>query len=437
MSEVARMLEPINVMARDPVRFGSGAGLVLAFEVGFEDLRCGLVDANGRCVCDMPADPDPAQLVHPPHFLLDRMHRLAVQVLERAFDEQRLTDDDGALALLGATVAWPFAVGRDGVAHGHTFLNREWRTMRLARRVSAMLRGPFENTERVDGLNAAHAAVVALAFDLTRGRTGEPPGQHSSIIMAIRLQGGIGAGTMKVAKHHPRNPDNAPTRLAFVESSLIVGTAGFAGEVAHLPISDSMIDSINADRPDGLAPMSRSECSCGQSDHLEGVASARALMHRLIASGYKLDLSQANAPQVTALLEHPDEVVARALHDIGRLVGRALASPILMLDPARITLTGYLARDSVVDGIVREQHSWSTSVSSSVKVQAIPGGPNAPVELRGAALAMFRRRLYHDLSQLASETGREKLFVRFSRHDLNLLRLQDERSAHVGAPNAY
>lgn len=252
--------------------------------------------------------------------------------------------------------------------------------------------------------------------------------------MAIRLQGGIGAGTMKVAKHNPRDADNGPSRLAFLDSSLIVGTAGFAGEIAHLPISDSIIDSINADRPDGLAPMNRSDCSCGQPDHLEGVASARALMHRLIDSGYELDLGQANAPQVTALLEQPDVVVTRALHDIGRLIGRALASPILMLDPARITLTGYLARDTVVEGIVREQHSWSTSVSSSVKVQALSGGPLEPVELRGAALAMFRRRLYRDLPQLMSEQGREQLFVRFARHELNQLRLQDQRSGRA-APN--
>lgn len=429
MTDVARSLEPAKVIAREPVRFGSGAGLVLAFEVGYEDVRGGLVDANGVCVCDSTAEPDPAQLARAPHVLLDRLRGVAVDVLEQALENNELIGDDGCLALLGATVAWPFPLGRDGFAHGHSFVDREWRTVSLSRRVSATLRGPFESLDRVDGLNAAHAAVVALAFDLTRSRADEAPGKHSEIIMAIRLQGGIGAGTMKVARHSPRDKDQARSRLSFLDSSLIVGTSGFAGELAHLPISNSIVDSINADRPRGLEKLSRWQCSCGQPDHLEGFASGRALMHRLIASGYNLNLERPNARQVTAILENSDVVVTRALHDIGRLVGRGLASPILMFDPASITLTGYLARSTVVDGITREQHSWATGVSNNVEIRALQSGTNQFVELRGAALAMFRRCLYHDLPQLLSADARAQLFARFSYRELGELRMHNQYSA--------
>jgi hypothetical protein len=408
MTAVAKALEPVAIIRRDPLRFGSGAGLVLSFEVGFEDIRGALVDANGTPFAAGLAKPDPSQLAGPPRLLLSRLRTLALQILEAGFREAELTDANGCLPLLGATVAWPTAVGRDGYAHGHAFEDKEWHAVPLNRRIGVTLGGPFEDLSRVDGINAANAAVLAIAFDLTRSRTGGPIGEHSEIAMVVRLQGGISAGTMHIAPHRPGDP------LAFVASRLIVGTNGFAGELGHLPVSASVIDNVNADRPKGLAPVMDWECSCRQRGHLEGLASARALMRRLSESNYDLVLDDPNGPQVTRLLDKPDEVLWRALHDTGRLIGRALASPILMLDPASITLTGYLAREAVVAGVTREQHTWSTGVSNSVKIGYLDGNANDLVEVRGAALAMFRRRLYSNMHKICNSAQREQLIFTLS-----------------------
>jgi len=411
MSMVARELEPVAVIRRDPLRFGSGSGLVLSFEVGVEDLRGALVDANGGTFCDRSADADPTQLGGDPSHLLDRLKALARQILEAGFtfidaDGNKLTDSDGCLPLIGTTVAWPAPVGRDGFAHGHAFADKQWHAVPLSRRVGATLGGPFEDLRRVDGINAANAAVMAVVFDRTRLRSGESETAHSEIAMVVRLQGGISAGTMQIARHRPGQP------LAFIKSRLVVGTNGFAGELGHLPISTSIRESINADRPRRLAEISDWWCSCQQRGHLEGLASVRALMQRLRqSSGYEIEVDAPMGPQITKLLENPDEVLGRALHDVGRLIGGALASPILMLDPASITLSGYLALDSVVDGVRREQHTWSTGVSNSVTIDRLDGTANELVEVRGAALAMFRRQLYRDMSKLIDPDKRARLTV--------------------------
>lgn len=408
MTAVAKALEPAAIIKRNPLRFGSGAGLVLAFEIGFEDIRGALVDANGTPFAAHLADPDPSQLAGPPRLLLSRLRTLALQILDAGFREQELTDENGCLPLLGTIAAWPTAVGRDGYAHGPAFEDKEWHAVPLDRRIGVTLGGPFEDLSRVDGMNAANAAVLAVTFDLTRSRTGGPASEHSEIAMVVRLQGAISAGTVHVAPYRPGEP------LAFIASRLIVGTNGFAGELGHLPISASVIDIVNADRPKGLTPIRNWECSCRQRGHLEGLASGRALMRRLRESNYDLVLDDPNGPQVTRLLDKPDDVLRRALHDIGRLLGRSLASPILMLDPASITLTGYLAREALVSGVAREQHTWSAGVSNSVKIGYLDSDANALVEVRGAALAMFRRRLYSNMNNLFDSARRERLIIRLS-----------------------
>jgi hypothetical protein len=243
---------------------------------------------------------------------------------------------------------------------------------------------------------------MALAFDRTRARWQElRAGEHSEIEMVVRLQGGISAGSMQVGRHLPGAP------LAFLRSRLIVGTKGFAGELGHLPMSASVIRSVNEHRPRGLVAIKNWKCSCGQDDHLEGLASARALLRRLRASKYPVEADGSIGAQITRLA--PDEALVRARHDIGRLLGRALASPILMLDPARITITGYLAHEDVVKGIEQEHHRWDAAVSSSVKIAFLEGDANVLVERRGAALAMFRRKLYRNMYKLCDHDLRSQL----------------------------
>jgi len=296
------------------------------------------------------------------------------------------------------------------------FADQAWREVPLAHHVSAALGGFFEDPARVDALNAAHAAVLAITFDRTRARwRQEHEDQHSTIAMVVRLQGGISAGTIQVARHIPRG------ELAFLTSRLLVGTKGFAGELAHLPISASVVQSINKDRPRGLAPISNWECSCGQHGHLEGMASARALLRRLQQSNYPLRKDGPIGRQISGFADTPDAVLRHAYRDIGRLLGRGLASPILMLDPANITISGYLACQNVVDGITQEHHRWDAGIPSSVTIDFLDGNDNLLVERRGAALAMFRQKLFRQMHVVANSRLRQTIITPLARDYLHTL----------------
>lgn len=74
-----------------------------------------------------------------------------------------------------------------------------------------------------------------------------------------------------------------------------------------------------------------------------------------------------------ALEGEPDDVQIAAVTDVGRLIGRALAGPILMLDPYRITITGSLATSYLVDGVSRERDMWANAIKDSVKVEPREG----------------------------------------------------------------
>jgi predicted NBD/HSP70 family sugar kinase len=411
MTTVAAKLGPPRVLERETASFGPGAGLMVAVGVGTENIRAALVDANGDLHCKDEAAPDRGQLSEPPVYILRRLRTLVLSVLENALDNKALIDSKGSLSLVGLAVAWPGPIQRDGYARTVIFEDPEWQTVPLAQRVSASLGGPFGNAALVDCINGANAAVASIAFDRPR-RVEDRQRPHSETIMAVRIGGVVGAGTMRVPRWavdgtHP-----------FLSSQLFVGTNGHAGELGHFPIAESAVRSVNAQRPHRLAPLASRDCSCGKRGHLEGFIGAGAVADRLAHSGYRIDLTRSLGPQLDPLLDTPDEVVGRALHDVGRLLGKALASPVLMLDPASITLTGYFARREVISGIRGEQALLSSGFATGVDVGELPGGPSPFVEVRGAALLRLRRLVYRDLVCLTDETRRQRLLTEFGRHEL-------------------
>jgi predicted NBD/HSP70 family sugar kinase len=412
MTSVAAELESVRVLARSPARFGSGAGLVLSVSVGSETAHAAMVDVNGAVHASVHAEPDPHQLRGPPSKLVSRIRAVARESLSRAVNDPSLVMDDDAVALLGVTVALPTALDRDGYVHGHTFDDKEWQAVPVVDRVRSVLGGVIGERAYIDAMNDANAAVLAVAFDTARNRAHGPRDPHSEVLMTVRLGGGIGAGTMQLARYAPE------ADFALNRSRLVVGTSGLAGELGHLPIGRSDVQNINAHRPSGLAPVGDWECSCRQRGHLEGIASVRALIRRLQNSGYPVDPRSAVGPQLTRLLDSPDERIKRALHDTGRLVGGALASPILMLDPKRITLTGYLARKEVAAGVAREQHIWSTGVANNVEVVVLNGEANENVEIRGAAIGLLRRRVHTQLTSLVDADRRSRLMLSVSKADV-------------------
>lgn len=430
---VVKRLEARRILARKPLRFGPGL-LTLSIAAGSETMRGALVDANGVCHHGFALEPDHEQLgTHKqpaePAILLNRLREVAVCVLESAIADPMLVDNAGCLRLLEATVAWPTAIDRGGKAFGHVLKHRDWHGDTLRGFTAAALGGPFVLPDRIDQINNANAVALGVCFDLTRGRTGEPDGKYSETILAIRVGGGVGAGTVKVLPHKT-------SRLAFVDSRLIAGSNGLAGELGHLPISGSVVANINAERGALGAISSKWECSCGRNGHLESMTGARALMRRLKATDYTFDEHAAIGPQIDKLFQDPasaasattpapNAILTRSLEDTGRLLGRALASPILMLNPEKIVLAGYLARPEVVRGINMEESMWSTGVTNSVTVEYISGTRNGfddndYADVRGAALAVFRRRFYRHIDTHAADpTWWDRLGFTFTPADLS------------------
>lgn len=415
MTTAAARLVPRGVLERGSARFGPGAGLVLAAGVGTENIRAALVDANGQLHCKQEAPPDRRQLSETPEYLLRRLRELTLSVLEEGLTHEPIAGKAAKVQLLGAVVAWPGPIQRDGYARGAVFSDPEWQTVPLIQRLSAALGGPFADRSLVDSINGANAAVASIAFD--RARLDESRRRrHSEVAMAVRIGGVVGAGTMRIPRWSPDG------QHPFLRSQLLVGTNGHAGELGHFPIGESAVKLINAHRPPRLAPLVPRECSCGRRGHLEGLIGAVALANRLSQSGYPIDATQSLGPQLDPLVRNPDEVVGRALQDLGRLLGQALASPILMMDPANITLTGYFARPEIISGIRGEQALLSSGFSTSVDINELSADLNPFVEVRGAALLRFRRLVYRDLTSLTDRSKWERLLTTIGRDELGAMR---------------
>jgi len=251
-----------------------------------------------------------------------------------------------------------------------------------------------------NALNDANAAALAIAFDESRRRADEPPDQHWRVAMVVRIGGGLGASTILLAPHDPAH-------LSFRRSTLISGTDGLAGELGHLSIDRSIVRERNkANGFSDLAPIDyeHAQCSCRAKHHLEAFASGRAYVDRLQASGYQIaDDSRPQRGLIrSALTTDLDPLQEQALKDVGRIVARALASPILMLDPHSITLTGSLAIDAVLEGIRAERNTWLNAAGRSVSLTA---KPDPFVGVRGAALAVIRRSVYRSYLEGKSWDG--------------------------------
>jgi predicted NBD/HSP70 family sugar kinase len=147
-------------------------------------------------------------------------------------------------------------------------------------------------------------------------------------------------------------------------------------------------------------------CSCGQTGHLGALASGTAWLRRMTASGISVDpllegSLRTEESQTGAFLDNVrDPRMIYALEDIGRLIGRALAAPILLLDPHSITLTGSFAVEHVRKGLESEREMLRHVFGDAVVVQTAPRDQSYRyIGVRGAALAVIRRRVYRKLNE--------------------------------------
>jgi predicted NBD/HSP70 family sugar kinase len=411
ITSVLRRMGAHQVLVRDgerePVRFGPGAGLALGISVGAQSIRAGLVDANADVHCLHTVDSLPGQLDLPADRLLDRIADAAHVALAKGLDDDRLKVND-KLPLLGLAVAWPSAIDREKRPMGFVLTHRSWtephqdtrRVQSIPERLARRFGGPFV----VDRCNVVHnvgAHALSLAFHESRRRTASPgisPPERSTrwrVGIVIRLGEQIGASAILLAP---------PTRgrLSFIDSKLIEGTNGLAGEIGHLPVDRAVIDEINKNAVAGLTRIDHAgeRCSCGKDGHLEAFGNVSALLRRL--NGDK-PLTQAAREQILTETRRRDDepgagntVAFHASIDIGGILGQALAGAILMLDPWRITLTGPLASERVVRGMQQVGADWGSVVKNSVKIRLESYGMEDLIGLKGAALAVIRQHVYRD-----------------------------------------
>jgi hypothetical protein len=299
---------------------------------------------------------------------------------------------------LGVSIAWPIPLDCAKQPVGRILRDGEWRKRpgpqrtlpSLPQRTAAALGGIF-TADQCHAVNDASAAAIAVAFDESRRHARDPDDDRWRMALVLRIGGAIGAGTIILAPH-------TRARLSFIDSLLIEGANGLAGELGHLPIGRTLIEDLNGAAPQDLADMNYDEwrCSCERTRHLDAFTSGAALVRRLKASGYAIpDDARADASYLRAIMDgEPDEIQAHAVQDVGRILGRALAGPILMLDPHSVTLTGSLASEYLVEGIRRERDHWANAIKDTVTVSHVDRDDGRFIAARGAALAVIRRAVY-------------------------------------------
>jgi predicted NBD/HSP70 family sugar kinase len=382
-----------------PAQLGPQLGLVLGISLGAESLRGALVDANGDLFCEDEDDPTRGQHELRPDVLFSRIREMAARVLEKGLADSRLhAPSNGVLSLLGVSVAWPIPLDRAKQPVGRILRDGGWRKLpggegpppSLPQQTAAALGGVFTD-DQCHAVNDASAAAIAVAFDESRRRARDPDDDRWRMALVLRIGGAIGAGTIILAPH-------ARSRLSFIDSLLIEGANGLAGELGHLPIGRTLIEDLNNASPQDLADMDYDEwrCSCERTHHLDAFTSGAALVRRLKASGYAIrDDARADTSYLRAIMDgEPDEIQAHAVQDVGRILGRALAGPILMLDPHNVTLTGSLASEYLVEGIRRERDHWANAIKDSVAISYVDRDDGRFIAAKGAALAVIRRAVY-------------------------------------------
>ena len=143
---------------------------------------------------------------------------------------------------------------------------------------------------------------------------------------------------------------------------LLRGSKGFAGELGH----------ITAD-PDGLM------CRCGKRGCVETIASVPAILAACRAAGIGVETLDDLA--AAAAIAHP--IVERVLREAGVIVGRALGTVAMTLNPTEIVLGGEITRAAPV---LLEQIRATVTYELSWGLDTVPVVRAAELSDEGGAL---------------------------------------------------
>ncbi len=379
------------------IKFGPGAGLMLGISIGTASMRAALVDANGHMPYRHECESSEDQLAAEPKVILDRIAEAAGVVVDKALTGEHDLLVDGKLPMLGVAVAWPTPINREGRPEGRALAHSSWRggqslRQRVARRLKI-------DPQRSHAINDAEAAAAAVAFDRTHERD-HITQDHPELTMVLRLAGGIGGATIVIEP--PQDDDRWGTTSGFEKSVLIGGDRRLAGELGHATVASTTVDELNKRRPKGLRALKAHDCSCMDSKgttpppHLEAHAAAQALARRI-------DPNAPASETLAAVLAAPSERVhARALRDVGSLVGDALLAPVAWLNPARIVLTGCLAT-STVAAALDDQLADAHPIINHPEVLFRTGEDGAYIRAKGASLLVLREHVFREFGTLLAD----------------------------------
>ena len=124
------------------------------------------------------------------------------------------------------------------------------------------------------------------------------------------------------------------------------GAQGAAGDIGHVAVGDYS-----------------TLCRCGNVGCVEAEAGGAALARKLSAKGKPT----ANSRDVVALVRSGDQEAMQAVRDAGRLLGRALAATVNLLNPTMIMIGGDVAEagDQLLAGVREIVYQRSTALATN------------------------------------------------------------------------
>lgn len=340
------------------------AGRVLAVAVSRERVRCAHVDAHGELL----AKASQTAMIAPPHgtaMTPNELSRLVSGLARKCVTEAGL-DPPGAVS-----IAWPGPISRQaGGPRRFEPSAPEWRGVRLRDLVDRAVDKAGLAGLPVELVNDADAEVLAEA------RWGVAA--DARVVLGIKISGGIGSAII-------------------IDGVIHEGADGSVGEIGHLPVDTSGIDE---DRPGAVVPLDRLKfCSCGfhERGHLERFASGRASIDRLVS---RQKLRKGYDEAAPTIFDERNTLYRHfVLSSAGKLVGRALAGPWLLLEPDAVVVCPFPYDGAVAVGVKFELEQV-IGRDTEVRLATAPDDDGEFwMTARGAAAYAFDRRLRPKLEE--------------------------------------
>lgn len=191
------------------------------------------------------------------------------------------------------------------------------------------------------------------------------------VVLGIKVSGGIGSAVV-------------------VDGRLHEGPDGSVGEIGHLPVPTAGIDKKC---PPGVMELHELQfCSCDMpaEDHLERFASGRASVERLVpkeelAGGYDDPASRLSATAARGPVRY-------VLLSAGRLIGRAIAGPWLLLEPETVVVSPRPWSEALGEGVATEL-AGLIDRPVDVRLGRSPDDGGDLMAMRGAAAYVFDQEI--------------------------------------------